>query len=76
MKEKKRRIGAEEKVSENAMKDETLRLSKADLDALVKDTFNNNTTLGIDDLKMYPKDVLREKARELQVSDSKPMTSI
>lgn len=68
MKEKKRRIGAEEKISENAMKDETLRLSRADVDALVKDAFNNNTTLGIDDLKMYPKDVLREKARELQVS--------
>jgi hypothetical protein len=68
MKEKKRRIGAEEKVSENAMNGETLRLSRADLDALVKNTFDNNTTLGIDDLKMYPKDVLREKARELQVS--------
>ncbi|KAI8108882.1 hypothetical protein M9435_005299 [Picochlorum sp. BPE23] len=68
MKEKKRRIGAEEKISENAMNGETLRLSRADLDALVKDAFDNNTTLGIDDLKMYPKDVLREKARELQHS--------
>ncbi|WPT14087.1 Mediator of RNA polymerase II transcription subunit 4 [Picochlorum sp. SENEW3] len=68
MKEKKRRIGTEEKISENAMKDETLRLSRADLDALVKNTFDNNTTLGIDDLEVYPKDVLREKARELQHS--------
>lgn len=64
MKEKKRRIGAEE----IATKDASLRLSKADLDALVKDAFSNNTFIEIDGLKEYSKDVLREKARELQVS--------
>ncbi len=67
MKEKKRRLGDDQKVSQNATTDATLSLSKADLDAVVKNAFENNITVGIDTLEAYPKDVLREKALELQV---------
>lgn len=67
MKEKKRRVGDDQKVSQNATTDATLSLSKADLDAVVKNAFEINSTIGIDTLEAYPKDVLREKALELQV---------